>query len=332
MRLVLVQLVRADQRLLGHVDVAEVARDVHVLPHRAADDGDLAADLDGDVDRLLHPVDVRREARDQDAALEPRDDLLERLADEPLRASDARTLGVRRVAEHEVDALRAELGEAADIRAQAVHRRVVELPVAGVQDPAGGRLQDDRDRVGDRVRDADEADPEAADLDGVLLRPGLLQLDRVQEPVLVQPRLGEAERESGAPDLGNLDLAEEVRKRSDVVLVRVREDDGADSLLSIGEVGHVREDQVDAEVLVSRERQPGVDDHDVVVELVDGHVLADLADTAERDDPKRLPSHVVDSTADPCQSPVQGMRGARRSTGICPCSLRWALSRCSRLR
>ena len=187
MRAVLVELVRPDQRLLRHVDIAEVARDVHVLPHRAPDDRDLAVDPDGDVDRLLHPVDVRGEARDQDAALEPRDDLLERLADQPLRARDAGTLGVRRVAEHEVDALGAELGEAADIRAQAVHRRMVELPVAGVQDTAGRCLQDDGDGVGDRVRDADEADSEAADLHGVLLRPGLLQLDRVQEPVLVQP-------------------------------------------------------------------------------------------------------------------------------------------------
>ena len=97
-------------------------------------------------------------------------------------ARDARTLGVRRVAEHEVDALGAELGEAADIRAQAVHRRMVELPVAGVQDAAGRRLQDDGDGVGDRVRDADEADPEAADLHRILLRPGLFQLDRVQGP------------------------------------------------------------------------------------------------------------------------------------------------------
>ena len=84
-----------------------------------------------------------------------------------------------------------------------------------------------------------------------------------------------------------------------MVLVRVREDDRANSILSFGEVGHVREDQVDAEVLVPGKCQPGVDNDDVVVELVDGHVLADLADTAERDDPKRLPSHEVDSTADP---------------------------------
>ena len=123
---------------------------------------------------------------------------------------------------------------------------------------------------------------------------------------------GEAEREPRAPDLRNRDLAEQIGKRADVILVRVREDDRANPILSFGEVGHVREDQADAEVLVPGKCQPGVDNDDVVVELVDGHVLADLADTAERDDPKRLPSHEVDSTADPgeglAEQPAAGVR------------------------
>ena len=44
------------------------------------------------------------------------------------------------------------------------------------------------------------------------------------------------------------------------------------------------QDEVDAEVLVAREREPGVDDDDLAAVLVDGHVLADLAEAAERDD------------------------------------------------
>ena len=125
--------------------------------------------------------------------------------------------------------------------------------------------------------------------------------------MLVQLRLREAEREASAPDLGHRDLTEEVRQRTDVILVRMCEDYGADPILALGEVREIREDQVDAEVLVPRERQSGVDDHDVVVELVDGQVLADLADTAERDDPKRFPSHEVDSTADICHSPERAV-------------------------
>ena len=51
--------------------------------------------------------------------------------------------------------------------------------------------------------------------------------------------------------------------------------------MQIAEVG---QDQIDAEVLVAREGDPGVDDYRLAPVLEDGHVLADLAETAERDD------------------------------------------------
>ena len=70
-----------------------------------------------------------------------------------------------------------------------------------------------------------------------------------------------------------------------MILVPVREHDRAHHLLPLAEVGEVGQDEVDAEMLVAREREPGVDDDDRAVRLVDGHVLADLAEAAERDDP-----------------------------------------------
>ena len=54
------------------------------------------------------------------------------------------------------------------------------------------------------------------------------------------------------------------------------------------EVREVGQDEVDAEVLVAREREPRVDDDALAAELVHGHVLADLAEPAERDDPERV--------------------------------------------
>ena len=65
-----------------------------------------------------------------------------------------------------------------------------------------------------------------------------------------------------------------------MVLVGVREDDRAD--LPALEVAEVGEDQIDAEMLVAREREPGVDHERLPSELEDGHVLADLAESAER--------------------------------------------------
>ena len=93
---------------------------------------------------------------------------------------------------------------------------------------------------------------------GAAFRIDLAQLGGAQQAVLVELRLDEPERQPRRPDLVDLDLAHQVRQRADVILVRVREDDGAHT--AIVEVAEVRQDQVDAEVLVARERHAGVDD------------------------------------------------------------------------
>ena len=90
-------------------------------------------------------------------------------------------LGVRRVAEQQVDAAVAELGELADVGLQAVDGRVVELPVAGVQDAPGRGLDDDRHAVRDRVRHPDELEPERAELEPAPVRVDLAQRRRSAE-------------------------------------------------------------------------------------------------------------------------------------------------------
>ena len=180
----------------------------------------------------------------------------------------------------------AELGEPADVGLQPVDRRVVELPVAGVEDATGAGLDRDADGVRDGVRHADELDAERPELDRRRVRVRLAQLGGAQQTVLVELRLDEAERQPGRPDLLDAHLAHQVRQRADVILVRVRQHDGANG--AVVEVAEVREDEVDAEVLVARERHPGVDDDPLVADLEDGHVLPDLAEPAERDDTEHV--------------------------------------------
>jgi hypothetical protein len=67
-----------------------------------------------------------------------------------------------------------------------------------------------------------------------------------------------------------------------VVLVAVGEDDRLDVLGAVAQVGEVGQDEVDAEHLGGREHQPGVDDDDAALVLDHGHVLADLAQSPER--------------------------------------------------
>ena len=212
------------------------------------------------------------------------EDLAERLPHDPLRLRDAGPLGVRGVPEQEIDAEAAHLREPPHVGALSVDRRVVELVVAGVDAAAAGCLEHDRGRVGNRVRHADELEPERADLDGIVSRHQLLQLGGAQQPVLVELRLDEREREAGRQDERDAHLAHQIREGADVILVPVREHDRAHHLLAVAEIGEVRQDEIDAEVLVPRERKPGVHDDDGAVRLVDGHVLADLAEAAERND------------------------------------------------
>ena len=124
---------------------------------------------------------------------------------------------------------------------------------------------------------------------GGAFRRDLAQLGGAQQAVLVELRLHEPERQAGGPDLADRHLAHQVRQAADVILVRVGEDDAQD-VLSV-EVAEVRQDQVDAEVLVAREREAGVDDQQLAGDLEDGHVLADLAEPAERDHAQDVVAH-----------------------------------------
>ena len=161
---------------------------------------------------------------------------------------------------------------------------MVELVVACVHDAATGRFEHDGGCVGDRVRHTHELDPERAEVERLVARGDLAQLGLAREPVLVQLRLDQAEREPRRDDDRNVHLAHQVRQRADVILVAVRKHDAADHLRALDEVREVGQDEVDAEVLVARKREACVDDDDRPFGLVGRHVLPHLAEAAEGND------------------------------------------------
>ena len=95
--------------------------------------------------------------------------------------------------------------------------------------------------------------------------------------MLVELRLDQAERQPRGPDLGHRHLAQEVRQPADVVLVRMGEDNCANLARPLPQIGEVGQHEIDAEMLVARERKPGIDHEASVLVLEHGHVLADLA-------------------------------------------------------
>ena len=72
------------------------------------------------------------------------------------------------------------------------------------------------------------------------------------------------ERQPGAPHLRRADLAQQVRQAADVVLVAVGQDHRAHEVALLAQVRQVGQDEVDAEHLVAREGDAGVDHDDAV--------------------------------------------------------------------
>ena len=195
-------------------------------------------------------------------------------------------LGVGGVRHEQVDADLAELGERAVVGQAPVDRRLIELEVAGVDDVAHRRADEHADRVGDGVVHGEEVEAEGAERDVAavldLAQLGLLELVLSSLPWM-RPSV------SWVPSTGTgAQRLEQVRQSAGVVLVTVGDDDGAQLVLALHDVGEVGKDEVDPGMVVVGEHDSGVDDDHVVAVLDDGHVLADLVKPAERDDAEAI--------------------------------------------
>ena len=219
----------------------------------------------GDVDRLLHAMHVRRERGDEDPSFAQREDLAERLPDDALRGCEPGPLRVGRVAEEQVDAAVAELCELADVGLEAVDRRVVELVVAGVDDPPSRGLEHDRGRVRDRMRHPDELDRNGPSSRGGSSGCTSRSSAARRSPCSSSFDLIRPEGQPRRPDLG--DSTSRIRYGSEPTWsswpwVRIT---ARIESRTVAEVGEVRQDEVDAQVLVAWEGEAGVDDDDLAL-------------------------------------------------------------------
>ena len=216
-----------------------------------------------------------------------------------LRAGDARALGVRRVAEQQVDAAVAELGEPADVGAagrrpacgRACSRRCGGSGRRGVSSATATES-------GIECATRTNSTPERPELDRRALRIGLAQLGGAQQAVLVELRLDRARASAGsprppgratsrsrygsAPTWSSCPCVSTTARTRPVAVGQVRE---------VGQDRGRRRGARRAGTQARRRRRsrsPSASIH--------GHVLADLAEAAERDDP--------------------GASGHRRSVGV----------------
>ena len=211
-----------------------------------------------------------------------------------MRASSSRTsrvgqrrrrralLRVRGVGQQQVDAAVTQPGQRRQIASQPSDRAVLDAEVPGVHDRAARAGERHRRAVRGAVGERHELHLEGADRDRAA-EGHLDQLGAVQQPVLLELRAHQRQRESPAVDRHLADRAQQEGDGADVVLVAVGEDHGLQPVAPLHHVAEVGQHDVHAHLVVLGEGDAAVHDHHPVVVLDHVHVLADLAGAAERD-------------------------------------------------
>src|SRR6267142_986186 len=228
----------------------------------------------------------RSETGKDDAARSRTAKVFDARDDGAFRGRIAWALNVCRIGEESKDTLIAITSERRDVKAGSVNRCVVNLEIAGVNDDAKWSAHGKRDAVNRAVRDGDEFDFVWTDFNAAA-RNDFAQRGGIQQAGFFEALFDQRECETRAKDR-NIEIAKDVRKRADVIFVSVGENDGADEMTILLEVGDVRNDKVNAEELGFREHHTGVYDDDVVAEAKRHHVHAKFAETAEGNCEKRL--------------------------------------------
>ena len=231
-------------------------------------------------------MDVAGEGSDEDATLGVLDRMEDRRTDLRLGLGEARDGGVGGVGHEQVDALLAELCERTVVGGNTVDRGLIELEVARVHNSTSRSLQEHAERAGDGVRRGEKLDGEAAEID-VAATLDLAELG-CTDAELGKLALDEAEGElAGENRHLVVEVLQEIRQRTRMVLMAMGDDDAAKLVLVLENVGVIRQDEVDAGLVVVGEHEACVDEHHVIAALEGGHVLADAVKAAQGDDLER---------------------------------------------
>ena len=108
-------------------------------------------------------------------------------------------------------------------------------------------------------------------------------MHRILELMLLQLQLDDAGGQACGVD-GASELLHGVGNAADMVFVAMRQEHTAYFVLVFDKIGHIGNDQINAIHLIVREAETAVNDDDILAVFKHGHILADLIQTAKRDD------------------------------------------------
>ena len=104
----------------------------------------------------------------------------------------------------------------------------------------------------------------------------------VQQIVLFELQLDHGRRQRRRINW-DIEFLEHIRHSADVVLVAVGQDDAADAAGVGFEIADIRQNNVDTVHILVGETHAAIDHDNVAAKFIGSHILADLAETAKRD-------------------------------------------------
>ena len=270
-----------DDQTVGDFDVAKVFGNLGGIVHGAAEECDLASVLVCELHREIDAVNGRREARDEKPALGVRENFVKFAANGAFTRRVPLALDVGGILKQRQHAVLAIFGKGVQVEEFVVGGRGIDFEIAGVDDDAEWRVDRERNAIDEAVRDLNGMDGKRSGLKA-LVGAHLAKVGVFEQAVLVEFVFDVGERELRAP-YRNLEFRKHPGKRADVIFVAVGQDDAANPLAVLDEIGDVGNNDVDAEQFGFGEHESGVDDENVV-SPANGHAVhAEFAEASERD-------------------------------------------------
>ena len=230
------------------------------------------------------PRRIRREGRHQHAALGLADFGGEPGGDAFFAARRGLLKDIGRIAHQREDALVADLGQRLSRGGMTKHRRFIDLPVAGVENLAVGRLDQHAIALGNRVGERDVGDTERREIDRSAALDDV-ELDLARQPLFLK-LAGDQPRGKRGRIKRHAKVGRHVRQRADMIFVAVRQDDPDKVLAALLDELQLGQDQVDARRVAVGEGQPQVEHQPFAVAPIEVDVHPDLARPPQREEEK----------------------------------------------
>src|SRR5581483_8543082 len=233
-------------------------------------------------DRELDAVNRGRKAGDEEALRDAGKNFVELAAYGALAGRVPGALDVGGILKEREDAFFAVLGETVQVEEAIVRGSGINFEIAGMNDDPERSVNGQRDAIYQAVGYRNGMNGEGAKAEA-LTSPNFVQVGIVEEFVFFELVFDVGERELGAVHR-NVDFGEDPGQAADVIFVAVGEDNGANLVAVLDQVGDVGNNDVHAEQFGLREHQAGVNDDDVVTPAHGHAVHAELTQPAQRND------------------------------------------------